>query len=87
MANQRMLHPALLTFMWEAVKGKRGKKKKKKEGGTEDGEQTGGKALVMKAKLGHPQLQKNNFRLSECSLIKDRATTQCEAGTKHLALK
>ena len=48
MANQRMLHPALLTFMWEAVKGKRGKKKKKKEGGTEDGEQTGGKALVGK---------------------------------------
>lgn len=26
MANQWMLHPALLTFMWEAVKGKKGKK-------------------------------------------------------------
>lgn len=30
-ANQRMLHPALLTFMWEVVKGKRGRKKKKRE--------------------------------------------------------
>ena len=79
--------------MWEAVKGKRGKKKKKKRGrhgrrGTNRREGSGGKIRVrMKAKLGHPQLQKNNFRLIECSLIKDRATTQCEAGTKHLALK
>lgn len=90
-ANQRMLHPALLTFMWEVVKGKRGRKKKRgRHGrrGTNRREGSGGKIRVrMKAKLGHPQLQKNNFRLIKCGLIKDRAATQCGHGTKHLALK
>ena len=34
-ANQRMLHPALLTFMWGVVKGKKGEK-----GGMGEREQT-----------------------------------------------
>lgn len=46
-ANEWMLHPALLTFMWEAAKGKRGKKK-----GTRERENTRENVLV-----GHLQLK------------------------------